>query len=169
MKILIISDSHGNISNIKSVMEIACQSKLDALIHAGDWNTPESVRTVLSYNIPTFAVLGNADIAFEVSERLKAKSKKFDENFLTLDLGGKKIGVTHKPSDNNIFFKENKHSTARNLDLIVNGHLHSAFEKKESQTKIVRPGALVNAINFAVYDTDLDEVNFVNEKLLSSS
>lgn len=168
MKILIISDSHGNISNIKSVMEIAHKSKIDALIHAGDWNTPESVSTVLSYNIPTFAVLGNADIAFEVAKSLKAKSKKFDENFLTLDLGGKKIGVTHKPSDNKVFFKENRYTTW-NLDLIVNGHLHSAFEKKESQTRIVRPGALVNAINFAVYDTDLDEVSFVNEELLSSS
>lgn len=167
MKILVISDSHGNISNIKSVMEIAYRSKIDALIHAGDWNTRESVETVLSYNIPTFAVLGNADISREVAEKLNAKSKKFNELFLILDLDGKKVGITHKPSDNKVFFKEHAHSTAKNFDLIVNGHLHSASEKKASSTKIIRPGALVNAINFAVYDTKSNKVDFVCEEMLS--
>ncbi len=163
MKILIISDSHGNITNIKSVMEIARKSKMDAVIHAGDWNTPESAETVLSYNILTFTVLGNADIAPEVEKKLKTKSKKFDKNFLVLDLAGKKIGITHKPSDNNSFFKKGKSFAGDGLDLIVNGHLHSKFYKEEKGTRIVRPGALVSAINFAVYDTVKDEVDFINE------
>jgi len=49
MKILVISDSHGNLSNLKHVMGFAKKLNIDAVIHAGDWNTIESVETVLSF------------------------------------------------------------------------------------------------------------------------
>jgi putative phosphoesterase len=157
MKVLVISDSHGHISNLKHVMGFAKKYKIDAVIHCGDWNTLESVETVLSFGIPLYTVLGNADVRVEVIEKLKAKSEKFSETFLELELEGRKIGITHKPSD------LKKHFDGKKLDIIFNGHMHSKDETEVNGTKVVRPGALINGNNFAIYDTDSGKIEFIED------
>ncbi|PIP57073.1 YfcE family phosphodiesterase, partial [Candidatus Woesebacteria bacterium CG22_combo_CG10-13_8_21_14_all_45_10] len=37
MKIVVISDSHGNIANLKHVLGFAKKIKAEAIIHCGDW------------------------------------------------------------------------------------------------------------------------------------
>lgn len=157
MKLLIISDSHGNISNLKHVMGFTKKIKIDAVIHAGDWNTIQAVDTVLSFGTPVYTVLGNADVRNEVIEKLKAKSEKFNEDFLIINIGGKEIGITHKPSDNKKYFLD------KNLDLIINGHLHSKYESQQTPVKIIRPGVIVKGNNFAIYDTKTNEVEFIED------
>lgn len=158
MKILVISDSHGNIANLAHVMGFAKKYGFEAVIHAGDWNTIESVETVLETGIPLYTVLGNADIDPELGKRLKVKGKSFAEDFLEVEVGERKIGITHKPTDNKKFFAGKK------LDIIFNGHYHSKDESKVLGTKVVRPGATVTGINFAVYDTISGKIEFVEEK-----
>jgi hypothetical protein len=163
MKILVISDSHGHLVNLKHVMGFAKKYGVSAVIHAGDWNTIESVETVLSFGIPLYAVLGNADIDPMVGKRLKVKGKRFAEDFLEFELGRRKIGITHKPSDNKKYFFRKK------LDVIFNGHIHSKYESIKSDVKIVRPGAVINGNNFAVYnivdahDTTSDKIEFIQD------
>jgi uncharacterized protein len=157
MKILVISDSHGNIANLKHILGFAKKFGVTAVIHAGDWNTIESVETVLSSGIPLYAVLGNADIDPMVSKKLKVKSKKFDENFLEFELGGRKIGITHKPSDLKKYFENGK------LNIIFCGHRHSKDESVVKSIKVVRPGAVINGNNFAVYDTATNKVEFIQD------
>jgi putative phosphoesterase len=158
MKILVISDSHGNVANLKHIMGFGKKIKVGAAIHCGDWNTLECAEAVLSFGIPVYTVLGNADIRPEVIEKLKKGSEKFNENFLIIELGGRRIGITHKPSDNKKYFADKK------LDIIFNGHLHSKYESSQIPTKVVRPGALIKGINFAVYDTLEDEVEFIQDE-----
>ena len=158
MKLLIVSDSHGNISNLKHVMGFAKKFKVSAVIHAGDWNTVESVETVLSFGIPLYAVLGNADIDPMVGKRLRTKGKRFAEDFLEFGLGGRSIGVTHKPSDNKKYFSDKK------LDTIFNGHLHSKYESVKGDVKFIRSGATINGNNFAIYDTVTNGVEFVEDE-----
>lgn len=157
MRLLIVSDSHGHTVNLTAIVEIAKKGTLNGIVHAGDWNTIEAVDVVLSAGIPLYTVLGNADINAEVNARLKTKSEKFDENYLIVNIGGRKIGITHKPSDNKKYFGDKK------LDLIINGHYHSSHESMETSIKTIRPGAIVNGINFAVYDTSDGQVKFVSE------
>ena len=158
MKILIISDSHGNIVNLKHVLGFAKKFGVSAVIHAGDWNTIESVNTVLSFGTPLYTVLGNADVWPEVEQSLRVKSKKFDKDFLEIELGKKKIGITHKPSNNKKYFINQK------LDLIINGHLHSKYESQEAAVEVVRPGAIIKGNNFAIYDTTVNRVEFVEDE-----
>ena len=157
MKLLIISDSHGNIANLKHVMGFAKKLKIDTVIHCGDWNTIKSVDTVLSFEIPLYTVLGNADIDPAVSEKLKVNSKKFSESFLELQPGERKIGITHKPSDVKKFFAGSK------LDIIFTGHYHSKDDRVVNGVRIVRSGAIINGNNFAIYNTETNEVEFINE------
>lgn len=157
MKILIISDSHGHIANLKHVVGFAKKYGIDGIIHAGDWDTSTAVEVVKLSKIPLYTVLGNADVDPELISDIKKKAKKFGEEFLIINIGGRNIGITHWPSSNKKFFGEKK------LDLIVNGHYHSPYESVETPIKMIRPGALIKGIYFAVYDTIKNKVEFINE------
>jgi hypothetical protein len=157
MKILVISDSHGHLVNLKHVMGFAKKFRASAIIHAGDWNTVEAIETVLSFGIPLYTVLGNADIDPMVSKILKAKSKMFGENFLEFELGGRDIGITHKPSDLKKYFDGKK------LDVIFCGHRHSKDESLVNGILVIRPGATIMGNNFAVYDTATNKVEFIQD------
>lgn len=146
MKILVISDSHGNISNLNHVLGFAKKINASAIIHCGDWNNLRAVDVVVDSGIPLYAVLGNADIDPELSN-------KFDENFLKIEIDGRKIGIIH-----NI-----KHLTfdIQKLDVLFYGHTHKQQESTLGGAKVVNPGALENDISFAVYDTMTNKIELV--------
>lgn len=160
MKILIISDSHGHIANLKQVLDIGKKMKVGAVIHCGDWDNLESFRAAQTFGLPIYSVLGNADVDPKLGKRLKVKSKRFDENFLTIKLGGRKIGIIH-----NI---KNLKLKIENFDVVFSGHYHSKEEKNINWTKFIRPGALINGINFAVYETVSGTIEFVNELIIDT-
>lgn len=153
MKIIVVSDSHGNIANLKLVMGFAKKIKAGTIIHCGDWNNLKSIEEVLSSNIPLYTVLGNADIHSEVKGLLERKAKKFNEKFLNISLGKRKIGIVHNIKD--LIISKNK------FDIIFCGHRHFKSERVINGTKVVSPGALHSIKpSFAVYDTDTNGVKF---------
>jgi putative phosphoesterase len=156
MKIVVISDSHGNIVNLKHVMGFAKKFNAKAVIHCGDWDNIEAIETVLSYEIPLYTVMGNADVSDGIDEYLKFNSKKFDPDFLKTEIGGRKIGIIHKVKKDDKRFE--------GLDAVLSGHYHSKEEKMIDFTKFIRPGAIINGINFAVYETETNEVEFIQDE-----
>lgn len=145
MKIVVISDSHGNIANLKQVLGFAQKIKAGAVIHCGDWDNIETVNIVLQCRIPLFAVLGNADIAVELKNKFR--------DFLQIKIGGRKILIVHST-------KKIK-TKPENLDIIFCGHLHRQAEFEQDGVKIINPGALEREINFAVYDTEKNKVELI--------
>ena len=155
MKVLVISDSHGHLANLKHVLGFGQNIKVGAVIHAGDWNTVESVETVLSFGIPLYAVMGNADIEEGMEEFLISNSKKFEPNLLQFEIDGRKISVIHNV--------KNQESRIGNQDIVFSGHFHSKDETEINFVKFVRPGALINGINFVVYETATNEIEFFED------
>lgn len=146
MKILIIGDSHGNIANLKHVMGFAKNIGACAVIHTGDWNNLKSLETVLEYKIPLYSCLGNADIDQLIADRLQSTAEQFNLGFLRFELDGLKFGVVHN-------FTVDSRQLAVDCDVVFTGHYHSQKEWEQNNIKIIRPGALENDINFAVFDT----------------
>jgi putative phosphoesterase len=155
MKIIIISDSHGHIENIKHVMGFAEKIKAEGVIHCGDWDSADAVEAVLSFKIPLYSVLGNADIDSEIEELLISECKSFSPHLLELNLDGKKCAVIHRAGakDEKLF----------EFKVVFSGHYHSKEEKTVNWTKFVRPGAIINGMNFAVYETVTGEVEFFSD------
>lgn len=153
MKIIVVSDSHGNIANLKLMMGFAKKIKAEAIIHCGDWDNLKSVEEISSSGISIYGVLGNADIHPEIKDMLKKYAKEFNEKYLELNLGDKKIGVIHNIKD----FVVNKSK----LDIIFCGHRHFKSERIINGVKVISPGALHSIKpSFAVYDTDTNGVEF---------
>lgn len=157
MKLLVIGDSHGNIANLKHVMGFAKSINAGVVIHTGDWNDLKSLETVFNYNIPIYTVLGNADIDERIANRLQRIGKtNFNREFLKFKIGGIKIGVVHH-------FVKDQQLMAKDCLTIFTGHYHSQKEWEVDGIKIIRPGALENGINFAIFDTETKMVEFIHE------
>lgn len=155
MKILIISDSHNHIANIKAVMEIGKKAGVSAVVHCGDWDDTSAVEAVLSFGIPLYTILGNADVNSDMETYLRLNAKGFDQDFLKFELGNRKIGVTHQVRPN-----DPRHDK---LDIVFSGHYHSDDSRVIDFRKFVRPGALINGINFAIYETETNELEFFKD------
>ena len=142
-------------ANLKAVMEIAKKSDIKVVIHCGDWDNILSVEAVVSFGIPLYTVMGNADVEEGIEDYIRLNTKNFDPDFLKIEIEGRKIGITHKvKKDDNRF---------EGLDIVFSGHYHVAEEKMIDFTKFVRPGAILNGINFVVYETTNNNVEFVKE------
>ena len=111
---------------------------------------------MLSSEIPLYTVMGNADVSDGIEEYLKFNAKKFDSDFLKFEMEGRKIGIIHKVKVNDTRFE--------GLDVVFSGHYHSKEEKMIDFSKFVRPGAIINGINFAVYETETNEVEFIEDE-----
>lgn len=156
MKIIVISDSHNNIANLKHVMGFGKKIGAKAVIHCGDWNDKKSIETVLSFRLPLYTVLGNADIHPDEENALISGAEGFDSKFLGFRLGGKKIGVTHS--------LRNLMPIVKSFDVVFSGHSHRQKVEEKGGTKIVNPGALENDVNFAVFNTNSGKIELINEK-----
>ncbi len=149
MKLLIIGDTHDNIANIKHVAGFAKEIDADAIIHTGDWCHIKSFEILKEYNIPIYSVLGNGDIDPELSKYFKESEE--------IGLGGLKIGIVHRQREIKKYFMDKK------LDIIFSGHHHSQSDEIIEGTRLIRPGALENNINFAIFDTKTKMVEFVKD------
>jgi predicted phosphodiesterase len=99
-------------------------------------------------------VQGNADVNEDLIEALPYECKKFDSHILKLNIDGRRIGIVHRVKKDDVF---------ENLDIVFSGHYHSKDLKMINFLKFVRPGALINGNNFAIYETTNNEVEFVED------
>lgn len=158
MKILVISDSHDNIVRLKHCVGFANNSKLDAIIHCGDWSSSAAVETMKDAEIPVYGVLGNADVNPQMVSSLRNTKVIFDVDFLKLKLDGRNIGVCHFPG------KLEEAIKSQEYDVLFHGHTHKKKDKLFGKTRVVNPGALQKTPtpSFAVYDTGNNTVEFVD-------
>lgn len=159
MKVLVISDTHGNLGAIKHLVGFAKTEKLGAIIHCGDFSTPQDAVEVLRANIPVYTVMGNADEARyqEIWSALEGAAKRGDT--IEFELGDMKIAIGHQPE------KVKEFINSGNFDAVFHGHLHmSAGVKKIDNTLVVNPGALGSTIkpSFAIYDTDTNYATIID-------
>lgn len=146
MKIVIFGDTHDNIANIKHVMGYVKKIKAEAIIHTGDWSSLKAYEIVKSYGIKIYGVLGNADISPEIKS-------KFNE-ILEFEIDNLKIGLVHN-------IKKAKLDFFKNKDILFTGHYHKQLRWTENDCFCIRPGALENDVNFAIFDTNTKTVEFI--------
>lgn len=129
MKILVLSDSHGNVDNMARAVE---KEQPRMILHLGDcWSDAERLRKRFP-NIPMEQVPGNCDYrSFEEAERIL-----FIEDKRVLICHGHTLGV--KQSLMRAAYKGEE----ENLDLLLFGHTHRPMVDMRGKTLFINPGSI---------------------------
>lgn len=120
MKIVVISDTHGDLESIYKVIDDNIDAEL--FIHAGD-------SCVLPHQIPLFRIVkGNCDLGLDYPNELTIKTEYGD------------IYVTHGHTLYSIspYLIESK-----NAKVFIFGHTHKKYFEKINESYVLNPGSLV--------------------------
>ena len=129
MKILVLSDSHGNVSNMAAAVE---QSAPRMIFHLGDcWRDAEKLHDLFP-DIPLEQVPGNCDyLPSEPVEKLL-----FVEDKRILLCHGHTYGVKQSLLTAGYAAEE------QNLDLFLFGHTHRPLVDMRGKTLFLNPGSI---------------------------
>lgn len=129
MKILVLSDSHGNIDNMVRAVE---KEQPRMIFHLGDcWADAEKLRRRFP-DIPMEQVPGNCDYrSFEQAERLV-----FVEDKRIFLCHGHTLGVKQSLLRAGCKAEEEK------LDLLLFGHTHQPLVDMRGRTLFINPGSI---------------------------
>lgn len=120
MKIVVVSDSHGNKSRLDEV--VLANQDADLFWHLGDYELPEYLMS------PFMLIKGNCDF-FSTAPLSK-----------DLTINGVKFHLEH---GNKINFKNLEEYVLRiNCDVLLFGHLHKKINIKIENTLLVNPGSI---------------------------
>lgn len=150
MKLAIISDIHDNLANLKKCLRWCRAERVEALLCCGDVTNSETLTAVEeNFSGLIYLVRGNIDF-WKDEEVTVSKRIGYLGEAGTVELGGKKIGLCHKPGqlDNLI--------AAEHPDIVFFGHTHKPWEEIKSGVRVANPGTLGGVFQkatFAVYDT----------------
>jgi hypothetical protein len=148
MKILVVSDTHGETDRLFDVLK-SVKGHISAVIHAGDYEG-DAAEIVKKYpDLPVYAVCGNCDYG------------KIMPPVKLIELGSKRIFITHGHRyDVNYSLMKLAYTAMQNeADIAVFGHTHIPLVEKYEGLTIVNPGSLSrprggSKNSYAVIDID---------------
>ena len=129
MKILIVSDTHGQEKNLEEVLKK--EEPIDALIHLGDLEGGEDFIST-HVKCPVYLVSGNNDFFCSLPRERE------------ITLGKYKVLITHGHyyyiSMGTEMLKEE--ARARNFDIAMFGHTHRPYLEQERDVTVLNPGSM---------------------------
>lgn len=129
MKVLVISDTHGDLTNLKEVLKL--ERPIDMIMHLGDiCHDEEEIRELAGQSCTVAMVKGNCDyFSGEPATR-------------DFELGNHKIHMEHghhlPDSLQSISYKAEE----LGADMVFFGHTHKPLLTRQGNVQIVNPGSL---------------------------
>ncbi|MBA7514594.1 hypothetical protein ES705_06626 [subsurface metagenome] len=168
MLLAVVSDSHDNRENILKAVSIINDKGVDAIIHCGDYIAPfvklwfDKLNDSIKKNF--YGVFGNNDGERLYLTQTLGQICEFAQNGneLIIELGGKRIFVSHMPRQETIEALAN----SKKFDIILSGHTHIAVNKRyDNGVLVVNPGEvcgyLTDKPTFAIVNTETLEAEII--------
>jgi putative phosphoesterase len=157
MIIGILSDTHDQVARTSKAVAILVKAGAEVLVHCGDITRPPVV--LECSGLPCYYVFGNNDFDHDALGRAirETAGTSLGRGGL-IELGGKKIAVTHGDS-----MTEIRRLVGLDPDYFLSGHSHVAADERHGAARWINPGALHRAPKFsaAVLDLASDTLEFL--------
>lgn len=154
----ILSDTHDRVEAMAAAMDLLRRHGAEFFVHCGDVGS-ERVLDHLAGVRGAF-VFGNTDWDRPALSRYAAQiGVACHGDLADLELGGKKIAVTH---GDDFKLKQRVLSEQRH-DYLLQGHTHVRADQRVGRTRVINPGALHRAKEktVATLDTVTDKLTFL--------
>lgn len=161
MKVGIISDTHDHLSRTRQALERFADAGVEHILHAGDICSPFVLLLFKEFKIPMSAVFGNNDGEWLFLVKLAEGVGEIKKGPITLELSGRRVALMHEP----VFV--DALADSGHFDLIVYGHTHDCFERKQKQALIVNPGECCGYLRDRATSMicDFDDMSLVTTEL----
>lgn len=153
MRLGIISDTHDNLDKVRQAIMLFNRLGINQLVHCGDIVAPFILKEFNQLKLPLVLIYGNCDGDLEtLAETANKLGFKLQSPPFYLQLGAKKIVVTHKPIE-----------PLPKCDFYIHGHTHQ-LRYEPGKPVVINPGEacgwLTGRSTTAVLDIDKSEVEF---------
>ena len=157
MRILIFSDTHGYTDSAEKQIKLI--NKVDAIIHAGDYDRDASALKKAFPSIPVYGVRGNNELY---------SKQPLD---LTVKLGGKTIYITHGhlyrvKQEVDSYSSLRAKAAEENADLCVFGHTHYPNLSYHGKLTLLNPGSITYSFTYAIAEIENGKLGVSIMKLI---
>ncbi len=161
MKIGVLSDTHDNLDNLLTVLEILRQRDIETVIHCGDLTDFSLISHFSGFRL--IYLTGNMDAA---SGTIKKRVEQMrEDNFAGLVFQGKLDGIMVAATHSHLEGKVMELVQEKRFSWIFHGHTHEKRDETVQGTRIVNPGALGGLVrgprSFCIVDLTAGEVDFI--------
>lgn len=133
MRIGVISDTHNNLKNVRTIVSLFNEHNVDRVIHTGDISQAKTLDVLADLDAPLFGVFGNNDQEREaLTKAITQHGFTFQEPPLYLEWAERRIIVVHDPLE----FE----GARSDEDLALHGHTHRYHLEQAGGQTIFNPG-----------------------------
>jgi putative phosphoesterase len=154
MLIAILSDIHDNIWRLEKALPQIEQARAEALLFLGDFCVPFTLKQIADgFKGPIHVVFGNndGDKLLLHKTAIEAGHVMLHGDFAELELGSKRIAMTHYPKIGAALAASGKY------DLVCYGHDHRCHVSQAGSTLLINPGETMGRFGpstWVLYDTE---------------
>ena len=158
MRIGVVSDTHNNLRNIDTIIDLFNKENLELVIHTGDITNTKSLDKFKKLDCKFSGVYGNNDRGESgLIDTAESNGFNFQEPPHVINLMNRKIAVFHEPDYINHFLEKNK-----DLDIVLHGHTHRYRNEIKNGVLFFNPGESAGMLK------GKNSVGVVNLKTLSA-
>ncbi|HEB91632.1 MAG TPA: YfcE family phosphodiesterase [Deltaproteobacteria bacterium] len=135
MRIGVVGDTHDRMENVRRIVDLFREARVDRVVHTGDVTRPDVLERLAGLEVPVFGVFGNND--HPERERLERESLRLGMDFAppprSFEWLERRILVVHDPEEASL-------PASGGFDLLLHGHTHRHRHERHGQTLIFNPG-----------------------------
>ena len=136
MKIGVVSDTHNNLRNIETIINLFNEERVPVVIHTGDISNANTLERFSDLNSKLIGVYGNNDRNESgLKEVAKKNNFQFQEPPRRLSLLDREIVIFHEPDKIDQFLSENQL-----IDVVLYGHTHRYENNVKNGVLFFNPG-----------------------------
>lgn len=138
MKLGLISDTHGQISQLRDAIRHFKENGVELVIHCGDVTRPEHLEPVFDLSVPIHLVFGNMDRQRrEFPNRNNGDLLQCHGTGGILELEDLRVGFTHGHLDSEV-----RRLKDEQPDYLFLGHTHQRRDETAGNLRIINPGSV---------------------------
>ena len=136
MQIGVVSDTHNNLKNIDTIINLFNEADVSSVVHTGDITSAKSLEKFSGLKSKLIGVYGNNDRGeIGIQEVADKNNFSFQEPPALITLYKKKIAIFHEPDLIDAFLLKNK-----NIDIVIHGHTHRYRNETKNGVLFFNPG-----------------------------
>ena len=161
MRVVIISDVHNNITNLKKVLDYCNNKKIKAIICCGDLASMEALDFLNdNFSGESYFCFGNMDDGQMRNYDFEAKYKNtwIFRDYGEFKIDNYNIALVHYPEKAKVLCESGKY------DFVFYGHTHKPWEETIGNCKMLNPGNVAGELylpTFAVWNTESDKFELI--------